>query len=214
MRAAVLACVLVTGCRVIVLGDSLTCPASTGCSATDDSWVTRMALPAGWRVENAAHAGMQAADHQNGVRLRDGEPAEAAWHLMRLLATHPAKSCLLVPRELRTRLVIALGTNDILQMTPAALATALVALYDTAHAARPCWVVYVATVPPRIHATEADRAAVNEGIRLGMRLRGVPEQVIEFGDVPAEHMNTDGVHLTFAGWDWRASVAHAALFGS
>lgn len=180
------------GCTVVAVGDSNTCGNLDGCGPQADSWLTRMTLPAFWRTNNRGVGGLAA---------RDAMP-----HVEAAIAAHPCTGA--VPFAARTRVVLALGTNDLVgDATGIGTGLAVLALYDRLRAV-PCLETYVATIPPRLDVAEAVRRSANALIRL----RVPADHVIPFGDEPVSDLDASGVHITEAGRQRRAEMAQAVLF--
>jgi len=212
---AVLALLAAAGCRslggkVVVLGDSNSCMWPDGCSGDDSGdWVvymTHLAGWPGWKTVNRALPSMAAGDFH--VSLRNGEPASGAWHLERLIRDDLADACVpLVGRfVVRTKLVIALGTNDLRRFaTGTQTGLTVISLYDRAIQV-PCVDVYVATIPPlaRVDQRKIDQANAVIVVHVPAN------RVIPFGSQPVSDL--DGAHLTDEGKHHRAELALRALF--
>ncbi len=203
---------LLSGCggdKIVVLGDSNSCAWPQGCYQTRGTyfWPARLQTHTAWEVLNRSLPGMSAADYSNGVTVGDREPSYAAWHLDRLLTTDLADAC--ARGEVHhPRLILALGTNDLLKLPPLGVAGAILALRDRALAARPCLDVYVATVPFRRDVMKRVVRQVN-AVLIATVGR---DRIVPFGDEPLTDIGPDGIHVTEEAQGRRADMALAALF--
>jgi lysophospholipase L1-like esterase len=212
MHTLMLFAVFLVGCggrKVVVLGDSNTCRwPHTGCLHEHTfEWPARMTARGDWprwTVVNRALPSMTAAKYGDGGTFTNGEPGYAAWHLERLLREDLADACTFVRRP---KLVLALGTNDVQQLAPIAIAGAIVALVDQAHAAGPCIDVYVATIPPRIGWRKVIAQA-----NMALRMLVPADHVIPFDSQTVTDLRSDGTHMTAEGAQHRADLAFPVLF--
>jgi hypothetical protein len=216
VRAPVLAAlVLLAGCRVVVLGDSNSCEwPKSGCvgDVRNSLWplyITQRADWPGWMVTNRALPNLPAGSYAGAV-LGNGEPADGAWHLERLIREDLGNACQPIAGRwvVRRKLVIALGSNDVVKpgVSGAAAGAAVLALYDRARQV-PCVDVYVATIPQRLDASAGSVDAANGVIRAHV----AAGRIIPFGDEPLSDL--DGtVHMTDAAQHRRGDLAFAVLF--
>src|SRR5207245_45365 len=129
----------------------------------------------------------------------DGLPGFGAWRLERIVERYASwnrRACTLAALGAAPQLVIALGTNDITDIRGDIVAEQLLWLYDRAHAALPCFEIYVATVPLRRNATPFAIAQVNARLRTGMQRRGAGVRVIAFDEQTADDLGADGIHMS------------------
>jgi hypothetical protein len=153
--------------------------------------------------------------------MRNGEPVYGGSHLERLITEDLADACWPLPRRFglglgRTKLVIALGTNDATRANAGFAGTAVLALYERALEV-PCVDVYVATIPP-ILVTPPKRTRVTmspaklQHANKVIALRVPVDHLIPFGSEPPGDIGTDGLHVTRAAQEDRADLALSVLF--
>ena len=216
-----------------ILGDSNSCAQDDGCVTTTRWWPERMRVPAPFVIENHSRGGLTAGDYLVCEHYRtqrctreadcpdgpcgpciatDGRGASGPWRLAQLLEHVVGPDA--CGRSVPPKLVIALGTNDLMPVpsTPEVVPRLIFALYDRAHAAEPCFEIYVATLPPRRGIAPVLVSVTNENIRKEMQERGVEQRVIPFDLVDEEDMSPDGVHFLDAGQAHRAALAARVLF--
>jgi hypothetical protein len=224
------------GSVLVTLGDSNTCGWAHGCEHDAFFWPGRRTLPAGWRLDNVARPGLTAAERRacsNDIlkpcdadaqcgkdgtcvagTAADGEPQSGVWRMEQVIARYVPENrhaCLLAKLGAAPQLLIALGTNDVVEVSGLTVAQRVLALYDRAHAALPCFELYVATLPPRRDANPEAVRQANVGIRVGMQMHGAGARVVPFDRQTPDELRPDGVHMTVDGQEHRAELAYTAL---
>jgi hypothetical protein len=216
-----------TGCRVLVIGDSNSCMGFAPRQCDPRLWPGILQgrlddLHALWTVENYGMPGMavaeaREADGSDRLQGSIGEPIRASFHLERMLAEQDlARICRWLPfQSLAPRLVLAVGTNDVGVRESWRVVEDLVALAKRATAVAPCLRVYVATIPPRFDADFERQQGNIHRILLNGLIRGrfPADRVIDFdAGFTREDIRPDGVHLNESGQAKRADVVMRALF--
>jgi len=214
-----------SGCRVIVFGDSNSCFGFTSCAP--GLWPSMLQerldrARSGWLVETYGMLGMTAGRFvdANGNELRSrasGAPLAGPGHLDDLLQQEGlAATCRRVPFDaLAPRLVIAVGTNDIMLDTAADVVDHIFALARQALDAAPCLRVYYVTIPPRFSGIDRARDAQRMMANAILRSRVPPDRLIEFDHGFArDDFRDDGVHANEHGHAKLADNALRVLFPS
>ncbi len=205
MRRAVAllaAALLGAGCRrVIALGDSNTC-GTRPCG--DAAWPTYLADRVwyrGWRVVNRGAPGMSAGrlyrGDGNDIRNDLGDYTFAAYHVEKLLEEEKlARACRwLWHPAWAPVVVIALGTNDLLDHDGDTIAADILAVDARLREVAPCVRVLVGLVPPRKDIGEPIPSRVARANAV-LRARVPPERLLDFNSVLADGgLMMDGVHL-------------------
>lgn len=200
--------------RVLVLGDSNTC---TQRPCEPAKWPEVLAARTGRAIENWGQGGMTAGKYffGHGAELFSpltGDPTYAGWHLDRMLAeTQLARSCSWRQSPARPKVVISVGTNDLLHAPASVIPDAILALKTHTEEAVPCADVYVATLPPRYdgEVPQESIAAVNGELRQ----RVAANRLLDFdSDMVPSDFRPGSVHLTDAAQLKWATRAQASLF--
>ena len=207
------------GCRVIVFGDSNSCFGFTSCPP--GLWPSMLqdrldAARSGWLVETHGMLGMTAGRFVDtgGNELRSrasGAPLAAAGHLDDLLRQEDlGATCRRLPFDaLAPRLVIAVGTNDIMLDGAANVVDHIFALARQALDAAPCLRVYYVTIPPRFAGIDRPQDAQRMMANALLRSRVPADRLIEFDQgFTREDFRDDGVHANERG---HAKLADSAL---
>jgi hypothetical protein len=207
-----LLCGVLVDCRVVVVGDSNSCGRGPNCTGLAGVlWPERMAVrpdwPPRWELRNRAVAGMTVS--ARGDAVTDG-PVRFENVLREDLAGAPCLPSPLFGVPVRWKLVIVLGTNDLLdpRRNSAAIGNGVVTLYHRAREVAPCVDVHVATIPPRRYVDPSKIRQVNALIALSVPA----DRIVPFGTEPEEHFAGDGLHASAEGQAWRADTAFRALF--
>ena len=230
MRAfmAVIGFVLgVTGCRVIVVGDSNSCMGFVPRQCDPRQWPGILQnrlddVHAFWLVENYGMPGMTLAaahepDGTDKLHAALHKPVRASFHLDRMLAEEDlGRVCRFLPfAALAPRVVLAVGTNDVGVREARLVVEDLMALARRATAVVPCVQVYVATIPPRFDADFERKQGNMQRIEVNalIRRRFPADRVIDFDTgFTRDDTQADGVHISPRGQAKRAAVALRALF--